>query len=381
METLLLLLLIPVIIALIGKLLYKREFTIFEMGVQAVLPVCLIGVLWFVGTYSQTADIEIWNGQVTEKVREHGSYVESYKCRCRTVYSGSGSNRTSSQVCDTCYRTHYTVDWFLNTTIGKIQIAYKDRTSRSVYNSPDPQRYVDAYVGEPCAIENTYTNYIKAVPESLFNRLAKTEKIDRMNDVYPLPQYPKVHYYNQVDRILTYPNIQIPNIDRMNNLLSLKLRDIGPAKQANIIVIFTTEDVSFKHVIEKIWNGGKKNDVVVLIGVEKEKIIWSDVITLGNNSGNEYMVANMNNDIRNLQTVEDHAKLINTIATNVIEHFDRRAMQNYEYLADSIEPPTWAFALALIFGVLGSIALSYWFSRSGVDVGGTQRYNRYRRYK
>ena len=141
METFYLILLVPVVVALIARLVFKTSITWPETAVQIAVSCLVLSIVWFAGSYSQTHDTEIWNGEVTNKTRHHDDYVRSYSCRCRQSCSGSGDSRSCHEVCDTCYEDHYTVEWYLDTTIGKVRLKYRDSTSRRVYNEPDPANF------------------------------------------------------------------------------------------------------------------------------------------------------------------------------------------------------------------------------------------------
>ena len=99
--TLLWLLLLPIMGA--GALYYFNRDTLpwFAGPVSAVPGMILIAIVFAASYGSAVSDTEIWNGQVVSKERKHGTYEESYDCNCRTVYSGTGKDRTSSTKCDT----------------------------------------------------------------------------------------------------------------------------------------------------------------------------------------------------------------------------------------------------------------------------------------
>ncbi len=128
METFYFILAVPVLWALFMRLKFKATITWLEMGAQILVVSIVLGIVWMAGSWSQTHDTEIWNGQVTKKTRDHGHYVRSYDCNCYQSCSGSGDTRSCHQVCQTCYEDHYTVDWFLISTIGKIRLKYSDST-------------------------------------------------------------------------------------------------------------------------------------------------------------------------------------------------------------------------------------------------------------
>jgi len=156
--------------------------------------------------------------------------------------------------------------------------------------------------------------------------------------------------------------VKLDNPDEWNKLMAEKLMIIGPSKQANVLLILVdTPDQSYRHALEKAWIGGKKNDIIVLVGVVEKNIAWADVITLGGNSGNELMSVLMRDELVDLGSIEDHVKVIETVGGIVLSHFDRKPMADYEYLADEIEPPTWVIILAIILAFLGSAGLTWLF--------------------
>jgi hypothetical protein len=361
METFFLLIFIPLIVAAIAKFKFHHTVTWKEVAVQTLSINAILAGIWFTGTSSQTSDFEIWNGQITGKNRHHDTYMESYSCNCRTVCSGSGSNRSCSTRCDTCYRKHYTVDWYLTSTIGNIRLQYLDRTSRSVYNSPDPSIYTNAAIGGICSTENSYTNYVKAVPESLFSKVDESQ-LEEFEEL--IPAYPRVYSIYKVNRVLV-PGTTGINTDVWNNYLSEYQKTLGNSHQVNIIlVLVNTADQMYRHALERAWIGGKKNDIIVMIGSsEFPKIDWVDTITLGNNSGNELMTVQMRDSIMEIGTIEDHVPVIDTIAKTVTEKFDRKPMADYDYLKDEIEPPTWVVILAFFLSIALSIGATIYFHK------------------
>ena len=383
METFYLILLVPIIVALIARLGFKASITWIETGVQIFAVCTILGIVWLAGSYSQTHDTEIWNGEVTGKVRHHDQYTESYKCRCHQSCSGSGENRSCHEVCSTCYREHYTVDWFLKSTLGKIRLQYYDRTSRRVYKEPDPANYTAAYVGEPCSDARGYTNYIKAVPDSLFNMAdAQYEQFDSL-----IPSYPTVYGKYHVDHVITMGMGANVPIRDWNDYLAGKLRKLGPSSQANIIlIIVNTADQTYRHELETAWLGGKKNDIIVMVGSTNYPTIdWVDTITLGQNAGNSLMTVKIRDEITALESIESGQAVIDTIATNVAKHFDRKPMADFEYLKDDIQPATWVVVTAFTLAFLLSAVLTWLFHvYDPFGSGGSRRsirINRYRRFK
>lgn len=360
METFLFILFIPIAIAFIAKRVFRHTITFKEMGLQVGISVVVISIVWFAGTASQTRDVEIWNGQVVKKQRVHDEYTESYQCNCRTV--SCGKNCTTTQ-CSTCYRDHYTVDWSATTTIGNVTFQHLDRTSRSVYQSPDPQSYIRCVPGEPASLEKAFTNYVKAVPESLFhdNSRGDSELSKKV------PAYPRVYGFYRIHRVLNVDSKVSPDvINRLNTELSNDLKTLGRSKQVNIIVILTEiDDPTYRYAVERKWLGGKKNDVVIFLGLDDNKITWTDVMTWAMNKGNELFHVTMRDGLMKIGDVTN-PEVAPFIAKTITKLYDRPQMKDFEYLEDQIDPPTWVVMLCVILAIFGSAGLTYWFHKQDV---------------
>lgn len=375
MEMLLLLLAFPIIWPFIAKKIWKHEITWAELAINIFGIVVLVMIVWFFGRYDEAADTELWNGQITGKDRVHDTYMRSYQCNCYNSCTGRGESRTCIEVCQTCYERRYTVHWFAkaNFGMGDEQITFRklDRTSRSVYNSPDPEAYTRCVVGEPASKSSGYTNYIQAAPDSLFN----TSMVSQYSEL--VPKYPTVHSIYKINRILSVGNV-LPNnqVEAFNDLLNKKLIDLGPKKQVNIIVILTDIlDPTFRHAVENEWLGGKKNDVVVFLGIEGGNIRWADVMTFALNFGNEIFHVTLRDALQSMDEF-DYEKVANVVASTIDTTYDRVRMSDFEYLKDEISPPNWVIFTCLFLAIFGSVGLSLIMRR--LDIGGTRRYTRRR---
>lgn len=347
---------------------YKHSalFSLIGFFIGAVI----ISMAFFIARGSKMHDTEVWNGRITEKTRKHDTYMESYSCNCKSVRScsGSGKNRTcsSSQVCDTCWRRHFTVKWDAHSTIGSFRIKSLDETDDYVYRSPDPQQYIDTQVGEPCARTNSYTNYIKAVPESLFRpnsgELKKT--FGKM-----LPEYPLNIYSDwKLNRVIPV-GVTVPNLKEWNQGLSEILKDLGAAKQVNaVIVIANTPDETYSYALQDHWVGGKKNDVIVVIGAPKfpERASWVRVIAL---TDNELFKIRLQSEIMKLESLTAD-EVLTAIQRNVLLLYKRKPMKDFEYLEAEIDPPMWVNVTTVCFVILAYIGFWIFASRG---MGNTYR--------
>lgn len=358
METFYLLALIPVTIAIVAKFWFHQSITWLEFGIQAVVGILILAAVYFTGLYSSMSDTEIINGQVTEKVRHHDSYIESYQCNCRTSRVG----KTTTTTCQTCYRNHYTVDWYLKSTIGRIQIDRADWTSRAVYALPNPSEYSKAVVGEHCAKYNSYTNYIKATPDSIFHNVGVFDK--KLKTM--VPPYPKIRNIYKVDRVIPIGLKRDEYMEALDVSLSNSLRTLGLKKQANInVIIAKTDSNLMRYAIEREWLGGKKNDVTVVIGAPNyPEIEWVDVFTFANSADNNTLTVNLRNGLLEMKGLYDlkQTRVVSGIITqNVEAHFKRKSMKDFEYLEDEIDPPTWVLVLSIVLSILLGVGLTWFF--------------------
>jgi hypothetical protein len=325
---------------------------------QALIGVVLLAMVYFAGTYSAMADYQIINGQVTNKVREHDHYIESYQCNCVTRTVGN----TTTTTCSTCYRDHYTVDWYLESTIGRISIDSADWTSRAVYALPNPKAYAKAKIGEHCSKYSSYTNYIKATPESIFHNVGTFDK--KLEAL--IPEYPSLHGIYKKHSVVTVGIKRDLTIERLDARIADALKTLGAKKQANInVVIAKTNNEMFRYALERKWIGGKKNDVTVVIGApEYPKISWVGAFTVANSAENNILTVNLRNDLLDVGTLANPTIVADTITTNVDKHFKRKSMKDFEYLKDEIEPPVWVLVLTIVLSILLGGGLTYFFHRN-----------------
>lgn len=384
MEGLLILLLFPLAWPFLAKRIFHSTINWTEMLIQIGAITLLTFGVWSAGKYGQTVDTEVWNGYVISKDRNHGHYVEPYDCHCTTKTSCSGYGKkkscTSRRVCQTCYRDHYTVTWTADTTVGNVQFDHLDRTSRSVYSAPDPTLYKQCIVGEPASREHTYTNYIQAVPNSLFH--------DASASVSPyqdkVPAYPKVYNFYRINRVVGDMSNH-PMAAQINQNLNNALKTLGKEKQVNIVVILTDiDDPSYRYVVEHAWLGGEKNDAIVIVGLDGNKITWSDTITWALNKGNELFNVKMRDGVTKLGTL-DPTTFSSFVVSTIKSTYDRPEMAQFAYLEDEIDPPSWVIVLAVIIAIGGSIGLTFVFHHYEVeDVVGrmfTRKKDHYRNWR
>jgi len=346
--TLLFLLAGPVIAA--GVLLYllnrRDDSTPWFFGPVAALPgIILVGIIFAVSYSGAVSDTEIWNGQITGKTRKHDTYEEPYECNCTTSRDSKGNTTRS---CSTCYRTHYTVKWTAQSTIGEFGIDSKDSTWRSVYDTPDPERYSVIKAGDACSIAHSYVNYVQAVPNSLFATVKGSVMSQYANMLPPYPD--QIYDLYKINRFVQV-GFNFTDAAQWNNDIGLLLRDLGPKKQVNaIVVVAKTSDPDYTFALQQAWEGVNKNDVVLVIGsLDGKKIEFVRTISW---TKEEIFKIQLNDRVQELGII-DRTQILPIIADQISKNFTRRRMHEFEYLKGEIDPPVWLVWVTVVLLIGG----------------------------
>lgn len=350
-----LLLVVPVLLGVIGLLFGKGRITLKEFLVHEAVVLAIIIAGYFIALHGRTADTEIWNGTIAKKWQGTGSCCHSYPCNCRSVCSGSGKSQSCSTHCDTCYLHSRDTTWNAVTSNG--ETAYSDGCNSP--GSPPPARYLAITVGEPTAIEHGYVNYIKGNPDSIMKRQGAAAKYAGR-----LPDYPRVYDLYRANRFIGVGTAFRDPAGLNRRLSELNARQ-GGAKQANITVVVVREpDQSYLEGLREAWIGGKKNDVIVVIGLSSDAnaadgaaIAWAGVLSW---TKAEDLKIVIRDDLMALGRFDGDA-VLGIIDRNVSEKFVRRPMSDFEYLKSTIEPSRTVQWVLFILGCLIAVGLQLWF--------------------
>ena len=344
-----LVLLLPLCVPLIAVWKYKHSRGPVEYLAHIVVTVVITCGVFYAGKYYPAFDTEIHNGYITNKQQVYNPRTEYYDCNCRMVPSGSGKNKTYSRSCSTCTRIIPEWDWTVYTTVGNFDINRIDSDGRR-----EPPRWTKVQIGEPAALEKSYINQIKGVRDSIFHY--DKSLISRYED--KIPTYPRVKDYYRVNRVINLTS----TVDTLkwNGYLNDRLKKLGAEKQVNIIVVVTDLDYGFFDALKYQWLGGKKNDVVMVIGNKDGKVSWFGSTSLADGYKNQTLHA--------MLRMNAHNKEINDCfiaeQIDIIEkEFVRTPMEEFEYLTSDSEPPGWVMLLAVVLGIAASIGVSLGIER------------------
>ena len=319
----------------------------------ACLLIFLIG--YAIARNSAVADTELISGRVTAKEENAVSCSHSYSCNCREECSGSGKDRSCSTVCDTCYEHLHDYDWDVHTNAMGRSFTV-DRVDRQGVNTPP--RWAAIRIGEPAAFEHDFKNYIKADPGSILLRRGVTTPVGLALPVYPNTTYDYYRAARFVQVGLVDPNARV-----YNELLMDINGDLGPTKQANVVIVeVKTADPDYEYLVQQNWLNGKKNDVIVLLGVSNyPKIDFARIISW---TQSEELKVELRDDIQKFGRVDDPSGLINIIKNAVATKFQRRHFRDFEYMMASVQPSPTATFILLPLGLGTCAGLTYYFWRN-----------------
>ena len=351
----LMLMLIPLLIAIGVLIAFKKKVTFLEffgqIAVVALVVLAGMGIAYWQGT----TDIEVWNGEVTNKQSVKVSCSHSYKCNCYTTTScsGSGKNRSCSTTehCSTCYDHPYDVDWNVYASTGEtLSIDRIDRQGLGM-----PPRWGASFIGEPFSSSHSFTNYVMANPESVL--IGSKGDMQRWGKL--VPPYPgKIYDYYYHDPVV---NMGVPGIDMKtwNWLFREANKKLGPAKQVNVVVLLVpTNDQSYMLALKDAWLGGKKNDVIVVIGSpDGHAIAFADVLSW---STNKAMAVDLKNRVLDAGTLDNRDGIQQAVTTVVRAEFVRMHMKDMKWLVRSFQPSGTVMIILFLLAVLVEGGLAWW---------------------
>ena len=283
------------------------------------------------------ADRMVLNGYVTSKKQEWTSCSHSYSCNCRMVSSG----KTSSMQCDTCYEHSHDYDWVVRSTVGKAWINRVDRQGVK-----EPQRFTNIKIGEPFSVEQSYFNYIRASPLSVF------KDYNAYKDV-AIPTYPKVFDYYRVKHTINWKSQYTSGIQSIDNMLAEKLKVSSSKAKANVVVIFYSGSDDLVQATKVKNFGGRINDLTVMIRADKDGNIqnvgafsWSksDMVNV--------MVRDSILDLGQLNE-ENNKKLVDMLDNVLLKYYQHRDNEEFAYLEHNISLSVWVYVIyTLLFSLI-----------------------------
>ncbi len=343
---------IPVLIGLVGLASSKGKITLKEFFTQQGVLLAIVILGYFISRWTSTQDVEVWSGEIVKKEKNKVSCSHSYPCNPHPC----NCDKNGCDTCwDTCYDHAYDWDWNLYTSNREDRVITVDRIDSQ--GSEEPPRWTQVKIGDPTAQAHDFTNYIKANPGSILRRSGVAELYKGL-----IPKYPnKIYDYYYCDRFLVVGDVNVPGIEKWNRQLNVTNADLGAKKKMNIVVVAVAlNEPEYAYALEEAWIGGKKNDLVIVIGIPSyPKIEWVSIFSW---STAEDLKVELRDAIIRVGTMERREEIGKLIYQMADEKFIHRHMDDFKYLMAGAQPGTAGTIILFITGTLLSIGMtiSFW---------------------
>ena len=360
------LLLIPLVIAGGSFVLFKNRVDWIEFTMMIVAGVAFAVVGFLLANIGGLSSTEYWNGRVTKKSKTHMSccHCRTVEYNCRQVPSKSCTGKGSKRSCTTTYTRKcdtkevcdhsYDLRWDVNISTGdSITI-----DSCEPPGSRDPAAWVAAKVGDPASVAHSYTNYLKADPESLLHGTADEKMMAKV------PPFPRVRDFYKRNPVIHKGG---PHWMHWEQMLFDMNADLGRAKQVDVTLLITEEsDPSFASAVQAKWLYGPKNSVNIVAHPKDGKFEWVRVVTLSE-------VEELKVLLRDKLTGHDIQDAVGGVAIikQIIEnHYTRTPMEKFEYLKANAAPSGWRLIMLYILDLILALGLAVWSHQEDIFGGG-----------
>lgn len=348
----LLLILVPAFtIVLCSKWIFPHKITLKEWGLQFLALVISTGLCLSIiasSSFLSTYDTEILNGYVVSKAPHKVSCEHQYKCG-ETCSADSKGNITCIPIY--CDEHAYDIDWDIKTTVGEFTI---DRINRQ--GTKEPPRFTNTKIGEFAASSHFTKNYL-LIDKSRFD----TDEAIVKKYKGKVPKYPETFDYYRFNRVVN-------TTDRLFNYLNVflndHLREMGAKKQLNIIVVVTEYSDDFYNALYKEWNGGKKNDVILVYGIDSSNNIkWFRSTSFADGQDNRELLARLRIETHDQQL---SLNLVRKQLSIIDKNFTRLPNETFNYIDSFQDISIGLILFCMFFNILTSIGIAYYMYKEDV---------------
>lgn len=355
---------IPVVIALYLAMTH-REYIWKEFGIQVGATFAYVAIIYSLLFYTTTdlMDKEYWNGKVSkfeyyEEWKEGVTYTETYSCG--TSYKPRTCTRTKTRIDyhPPYYRIITSNGEKISINKGQYFAAAREfgHKEKDLYRSGqvsfgDGDMYY-SYPNKiiPTSVGHSYENYVKASKLNVIKEKQNkqiTEQMVKKGLIRPYPEtYVAEYGTHKLNRIIDTTGTS--NIKALREKLDTYSTMLGKTKQVNPMIYITNQDRTFKAFLKSAWDGAKKNDAILVLGVDDQGTIqWSDVIAWTNKTDFE---VECRNGFEGMVVKDD--EVVTKFSKLIREHYVRKPYEEFEYLKENIELD-WYWQLLIFLGNVG----------------------------
>lgn len=342
-------LLIPLITSLILFSFFKKKIEWYELLIPIPISLVLILISVFAIETIQCQDTEYLTGWV-DHVKYYEAWNELVTYTETETYTVGKETRTRTVVKTRV--DYHSPEWILIDSNGcQHYISQKDfeyfcksfgnrkfhELNRNYY-SLDGNLYISVWnkKEETMQVVNSTKSYSNRIIAS--NNVYKFENVSKEDkQQYQLFDYPKIKLYDT-------PHILGINDAQAERSLSLLNAKIGKDKQIRIwILVFNNQPLEAAFLQQQYWQNGNKNELVLCIGNENNKIIWSHCFSW---TESERLKIECR-DLVYSQKELDLKKIILEIQPLVDQYWKKKEFEDFNYI--NVYPPIWCVILVYIF--------------------------------
>ena len=123
-----------------------------------------------------------------------------------------------------------------------------------------------------------------------------------------------------------------------------------------------TADPAYVYALEDAWIGGKKNDIIVVMGVTHyPDIEWVEVTSWSKSEG---LKIELRDKIKEVKALNHKEEILAAVEKLVGTQYQRAHMSDYKWLMASVQPGTGVTLGLFLFGVALAIGLTIYFVKN-----------------
>lgn len=366
-------LLIPIIVAFLGYLLYKHKIVWWELFLPLSAAFLFIIISYFTMKSITLSDVE-YNGYIVKEARYYEPYETWVHKTCTyTTCSGSGKTRTCTTHTYDCSYCDYTPEKYVMldsgdniTTVSEEK--YKSlkkkwkATSKFVELNRDINYHGscgkdgDMYSvhwnnkiddSETTTYTKDFTNILKC-NHSAFNYPVITDEEAKKQGLF---SYPEIGDYNEQNSVLGLDSLNIANKKHLIARLNYLNGKLGYSHKVRVYTLFFKDkEIDKAFLQEAFWDGGNQNELVVCIGVDnKGNFKWVKPFSWADD---KRMIVDTREDLMEIGK-PDANKMYEVYKSNVLKFWHYKSFEDFNYL--SFQPTTGQLIFVYLFTLIIAI--------------------------
>jgi hypothetical protein len=365
-------LLFPILAIIVLNILHKKMLWWEILGLFLTVIISIV-LTKFIDESLQTNDVEYIQDYVV-RVEYYEDWDEWIQKKCyKENCTGTGNDRKChTEYYDCSYVDYHDEYWVIKTASGKEYNITKDiwlklKTQFDAtpifvdmhrdYYYDDGDMYYYVWDGniesvEYFVSEHVYENRVQASHNVVNFKEVDTTSIRN----YSLFEYPTIKKYKML-ALLGDDNIEIDNyINKTNALYAIN-------KQVKVFyLIFKNQPLDAALLQEQYWKGGNKNEIIICIGIDNNRVIkWSYVFSWSKSENVKISIRDYINKQKKLDTTT-YKNIVDFSNKEIVKKYTRFRFREFSYL--NVELSNSAVVISFLVSFLISVAFTIYIIKS-----------------